>query len=66
MGNAHNTESLSDAFTASQGDHSGDKRMLRREDGKYIAYIWIFPGPDRALIIILLFYFYNSHRRWRS
>ena len=66
MGNAHNIERLSDAFTASQGDHSGDERMLRREDGKYTAYIWIFPGSDRAFIIILLFDFYESHRRWRS
>lgn len=34
MGNALNKERLSDAFTASQGDRSGDKRMLRRADGK--------------------------------
>lgn len=47
------TERLSGAVTASQGDHSGDERTLRREDGKYIVYIWIFPGPDRAFIIIL-------------
>lgn len=58
MGNAHNSERLSEAFTASQGDHSGDKRTLSREDGKNTAYIWIFPGSDRAL---LLFYFYESH-----
>lgn len=38
--------------SASQGDHSGDKRILRRA-AKYIKYRWIFPGPVRALIITL-------------
>lgn len=52
-GQCSQNKRLSDAFTTSQCDHSGDKRIPRREDGKYITYIWIFRGPDRALIIIL-------------